>query len=282
MKIYKVEEHLDCYCYSNDEKPLIEVREIKQTETEEILLHFNKIVFVLKGTLRLTIQNNLRVNVSNGHMIFLPANHKMRYKASTGSVILILRMKDDVQLCHTYNLNRLKNNLVKIDKPVKFETMEINPYLNRFAQGLVDTCNDGLKCRFFFKAKITEAFIILRAYYSEEQLFLFFYSYFTSDAEFAEFIRANHMNYPTVNEFASALDMTPQQFSRRFMLVFGETPYGWMQREKAHLIYGEICRSDRSVREIAEEYGFMIQPNFNRFCKKTFGMSPREIRKTRN
>lgn len=281
MKIYNIDEHLSCYCYSKNEKPQIEVSTINHSESEEISLLLNEIVMVLKGSVRYTMHNNLNVNVGNGNMIFLPANSKIHYKAAAGSMVLILRIKDEVQLCHTYNLNRLKNNIDKIDKPLKYETMEINARLKYFAKRLVETCADGLKCSFFYKAKITEALIMLRAYYTEEELLRFFYYYFTPDAAFADFVRENYLNYSTVNEFANALNMTSQQFSRRFYIVFGEAPYGWMQREKAQLIYGEICRTNRSLKDIGDEYGFTIQANFNRFCKMAFGMNPREIRKQR-
>jgi len=282
MKIHNVEEHLSCYCYSVDEKPLIEVRKISKIENKDISLVFNEIVFVLKGTLRVSMHDGHTVNVSHGRMIFLPANQIIHLKALAGSVFLIMRVKDDIQLCHTFNLNRLKKYMDKINKPAKLETLECNTYLKKIAKVLVDTYDDGLKCRFYFKAKITEALIMLRVYYSEKQLFRFFYYHFTPNTVFAEFIYSNHMNYTTINEFANAMDMTPQQFSRRFNMVFGEAPYKWMQREKAQLIYGEICRSNRSLKDIAEEYGFNIQSNFNRFCKMSFGMSPREIRKKRS
>ena len=281
MKIYNVEEHLSCYCYSNDKKPLVEVRRNVQTEIEDILPLFNEIVFVLKGKLRLTMYDNANVDVGSGRFVFLPANHKMLSKTSAGSTLLILRLKNDMQLCHTFNFNRLNSNINKIEKPATFETLEINTRLKYFVQGLVDTCEDGLKCRFYLQAKITEALILLRVYYAEEQLFRFLYYYFTPDVAFVEFIQANHLKYPTVNEFANALDMTPQQFSRRFNSIFGEAPYGWMQRERAQLIYGEICRGNKSLTEIAGEYGFTVLSNFNRFCKMAFGMNPREIRNKR-
>ena len=281
MNIYNVEEHLSCYCYGNAIKSLVEVRKISQTKTEEVSLFFNEIVFVLKGKLRFIMHDNVNVNVSSGRMIFLPANHKIHCKAFAGSTVLILRLKEDMQLCHTFNLNRLNSNINKIEKPTTFETLEINTSLKYFAKGLVDVWEDGLKCRFYFQAKITEALIMLRAYYSEGQLFQFFYYYFTLDVAFAEFVQTNHLKYSTVNDFANALNMNAQQFSRRFNSIFGEAPYGWMQREKAQLIYGEICRGGKSLKEIADEYGFPILSNFNRFCKMAFGMNPREIRKKR-
>jgi AraC-like DNA-binding protein len=102
-----------------------------------------------------------------------------------------------------------------------------------------------------------------------------------SDIAFAEFIRINHLKYPTVNDLAQAMNMTAQQFSKRFNHVFGQAPYKWMQLEKARLIYGEICRNNKSFKEIATSYGFNIPANFNRFCKTSFGVSPGEIRKKR-
>ena len=281
MKIYNAEEHLSCYCYNNDLEPLVEVRRISQTITEDISLYFNEIVFVLRGKLYFEMRGNLSVEVDAGRLFFLPANNKLFYKSFAGSTVLILRLKNDMQLCHTFNLNRLNSNINKVKKTVTLETLEINTRLKYFAKGLVDTWKEGLKCRFYFQAKITEALIMLRAYYAEEQLFRFFYLYFTPDVAFAEFVQANHLKYPAVNDFANALNMTPQQFSRRFNSIFGEAPYGWMQREKAQLIYGEICRGNKSLKDIADEYGFHILANFNRFCKMSFGMNPREIRKQR-
>ena len=281
LNIYNVEEHLSCYCYDNDEKTLVEVRKIGQTESENISLFCNEIVFVLKGKLRFTMHGDLKADVSAGHLIFLPANNKIHYKVLARSTILIFRLKDDMRLCHTFNINRLNSNVNTLEKPTTLESLEINTYLKKLAKGLVDTWEDGLKCRFYFQAKITETLIMLRAFYSEEQLFRFFYYYFTPDIEFAEFVQANHLKCATVNDFANALNMTTQQFTRRFNSIFGEAPYGWMQREKAQLIYGEICRCNKSLKEIANEYGFNILSNFNRFCKAAFGMNPREIRKTR-
>jgi len=281
MIIYNIEEHLTCYCYDSNDKPLIEVRKFKQMETGEISLSCHEIVFVLKGKLRFTMYNNQCQVVSNNHIILLPAHNKMFFKAIAGSMILILRLKEDIQLCQTFNLERLDRYIKSVEKTNIVSTIEINARLKPFAHSLINTWEDGLKCLYYFKAKITEFLILLRAYYSEDQLYCFFNSVLTSDTIFAESVRSKHLQYSTVNEFADAMNMTPQHFSRRFYNVFGEAPYGWMQREKAKLIYGEICRSKKPMKKIAEEYGFNVQPNFNRFCKMAFGMNPGEIRKKR-
>ena len=281
MKIFNIEEHLSCYCYDNDEKPMVEVRKIAQTETENYSFFFNEIVLVLKGKIRFSMHNNLSVDVTKGCLIFLPANNMIHYKAFAGSMILILRLKDEIQLCHTFNLDRLNSNLKMIEKPETLELIKINSSFKYFAKGLVESLADGLKCQYYFQAKITEALIILRAYYSEIQLFRFFYYYFEPNVVFAEFIRANLLKYSTIKEFSNALNMTVQQFSKRFNTVFGEAPYGWMLREEAQLIYDEIYKAKGPFKDIANKYGFQIQSDFDDYCETTFGMNPKDIRKKR-
>ena len=280
MKIFNVEEHLDCYCYDSGLYPLIEVRKFKLLEFGDIALSSNEIVFVLKGKLRFSM-HDFSTEISHGHFVLLPATHKIHYKAFLKSTIMILRLNEDMQLCPTFNLDRLNKKQKSVERPPGFTVLEINIRIRHYISGLLSTLKDGLKCRYFFQAKITELLIMLRVFYSEEQQSSFFYYFFTTDAGFAEYVRSNHLRYATVNEFAVAMEMTPQQFARRFYSLFGENPYEWMQREKARLVYRDICRTNKPLKDIADKYGFHIQANFSRFCKAAFGMNPGEIRKKR-
>jgi len=281
MKIYNTEEHLSCYCYEGGVVPVIEVRKIKRMETGELSLSSNEIVLVVSGKIRLNIYDNQGVEFRKGQFVFLPAGFSLSYKAIAKSQILIFRLDESIHLCHSYSLERLFSKVKKIEKPEIVSVLEFNTRIWHFAKGLVDTWDDGLKCRFYLQAKINELLILIRLYYSEEQLGRFFYFILSSDTAFSEFVRMSYLQYPTVNKLAEAMNMTPQQFTRRFNSVFGQAPYGWMQREKARLVYGEICRSDKPIKEIASKYGFPIPANFNRFCKTSFGMNPGEIRKKR-
>ncbi|MDR2232884.1 MAG: AraC family transcriptional regulator [Tannerella sp.] len=281
MKIYNVEEHVACYCYDNGDDALIEVRKNKQIFTGEFTLKYNDLVFVLEGKIRLIKSNNVATEICKGDFVLIPANHQMRYKIFSGGVYVIIRLQGELSLCQSFNLDRLNSKIKLIQEPAGYSVLPINARLKHLTKGIVEAWDDGLKCRYYFQAKISELLIMLRAYYSEDDLCHFFYYYFTSDIGFMEFVRSYHLQYNTVNELSTALNMTPQQFSRRFQRVFGETPYGWMQREKARLIYGDICRTNKPLKDIANEYGFNIQANFNRFCKMAFGKNPGEIRKTR-
>ena len=281
MKIYNAAEHLSCYCYEGGVKPVIELRKIERMETGDLPLLCNEIVLVVSGKIRLNIFDNLSLDLRTGQFVFLPMGFSLFYKALAKGQLLIFRLDESIHLCHSYSLERLFSKEKKIEKSEFITVLEFNTRLWHFAKGLIETWEDGLKCRFYLQAKINELLILIRLYYSEEQLGRFFYFILSSDTAFMEFVRTSYLQYPTVSKLAEAMNMTPQQFTRRFNDVFGQAPYGWMQREKARLIYGEICRSDKPIKEIASKYGFPIPANFNRFCKTSFGMNPGEIRKKR-
>jgi len=282
MKIYNAEEHISCFCYEGVENPLIEVRQMKRMETGEVSLSCNEIVLIVCGKVRLNIYDQLGVEFCKGQFVFIPAGYRLSYKAIAKGEILIFRLDESIHLCHSYSLERLYSKLKKIDKPQGFAVLDFNVRIWHFAKGLVETLTDGLKCHFYLQAKVNELLILIRLYYSEEQLGRFFYFILSPDTVFSEFVRINYLQYATVGKLSEAMNMTPQQFTRRFNHVFGQAPYGWMQREKARLVYGEICRSDKPIKEIASKYGFPIPANFNRFCKMSFGMNPGEIRKKRS
>jgi len=281
MKIYNIEEHLSCYCYDKDEKPMVEIRKVKNMAMGEILFSCNEIVFVLEGRLRLSLRNNPDGELRSGQIVFLPAGDKLHYKALTRCRLLIFRLEDSIHLCHTFGLERLNSIINEVDKPETLVPLEMNDRLQHFAQGMIDTMGDGLRCRIYLQARINSLLIMLRAYYPVEQLCLFFAPILSPDTLFSEQVRSNYLKYRTVNDLAMAMNMTPQQFTRRFNNVFGQPPYEWMQQEKARLIHGEICRSNKPFKEIANRYGFTVQANFNRFCQTAFAMSPGEIRKKR-
>ena len=281
MKIYNVDEHLECSCYDKSEKPMIEIRKIRNLSAGEYLISRNEIVFIMEGKLTLSLRSNWEDEFYKGQIIFLPAGDKLHYKALMKSWLLILRMEESLLLCPSFGLERLYNIMQAVEKPETLVPLEVNAHLQHLAQELVDTLKDGLKCRVYLRNRISGLLILLRAYYSPELLCRFFYPILSPDTLFSGQVRIHYLKCQTVNELASAMNMAPQQFARRFNSVFGQTPHEWMQQERARSIYAEICKGNKTLKEIANRYGFSGQAYFNRFCQTAFAMSPEEIRKKR-
>ena len=282
MKIYNQEEHLACYCYDNSEKPMIEVKKIKKTAKGEIAFSCNEIVFIMEGQIHFSLRNSqLEGEFYTGQILFMPAGGKLQYKTLARSNLLIFRLEDSLNLCYNFSLERLHNLITEKGKSEGLVPLAINIRLQHFAHGITEMLGDGVKCRVFLQSSITTLLIMIRVYYSPEELCRFFSPILSSDTLFSEQVRMNHLKYRTVNDLATAMNMTSQQFTRRFNSVFGQSPHEWMQQEKSRLIYGEICNSNMPFKEIANRYGFTVQANFNRFCQLMFSMSPGDIRKGR-
>jgi len=281
MKIYNIEEHKACYCYDRNAKPMIEVMRIKNEKIGEFLLIANEIVLVMQGSMFFSLRNNPSGEFHKGQLVLLPAGDKLSYKASENSILLVCRLNDNINLCHAYSLERLYKKVHKniLQKPEILTPLTIHPRLEYFANELIDTLDDGAKCQIFLQAKITELLIMLRLYYLAEHLYHFFYPILSQDTSFSRYVRTHWVKHGNVSKLAKAMNMTLQQFTKRFNSVFGQTPYKWMQQEKARLIYGEICQTNKPLKEIAWDHGFTAYTHFSRFCKAAFSMSPTEIRK---
>lgn len=279
MKIYNIEEHLNCYCYDKVKggKPIVEVLKFASGETSEFTLFVNEIAFIVEGRVEFILRDNPGGELREGQIVFLLAKDYLKLKAVTDSTIIFFRLNDGTHLCRTFNMERLCSDIDMVEKPESIFALETNEYLQHFAEGLLNNYNTGLKCRIYLQAEISVLLIMISAYYPEEDLLRFFYSILNPDMALSEYVRMNWRN-KSVNKLAAGFNLSTQLFTKRFQKVFGMTPHKWMQQEKARLIYMDISMSDKMFKEIAYEYGFGVPAHFCRFCKMSFGLTPGEIR----
>ena len=281
MEIYNKEEHKSCYCFENEDNSLVKLLEIEHGESKSIRLRTNEIVFMMEGSILFALCGQADGTLNKGQFIFLPVGEQFCYRADTLSTVLILRLTDHFQMCPHFSLKQLYYRIKEQEKPENPFPLEINTRLHHFAQGLIETYQDGLKCKLYFRHEISKLLIMLPVYYPKEALYRFFYPMINPDTTFWEYVRTNHLKHRTVNEFADAMNMTAQQFTRRFNNVFGQSPYEWMQQQRARLVFGEICQSNKPLKEIAADFGFTDQSNFNRFCRTFFDTTPGKMRKNK-
>jgi len=121
--------------------------------------------------------------------------------------------------------------------------------------------------------------ILFRAYYTKEDLAVFFSPVLTNTTEFSNFVLQNYRKVKTVRELARLYSCSISSFDKKFKKAFGISPYKWMQERKVSLIYHEIYATHKPIKQIAEEQQFMSLPQFNDYCKKHFGYPPGRMRK---
>lgn len=287
MSVSDSMDHSKCYFFMGDETPMIEVLRFEGGKERKPAFEKNKIVFVMEGGILLTYKRHPEVNIAKGQFCFIPSSVDVSYTTTNESVIMVLRLQDYNFLCEGCHIERLFDTFAEYRKngvmhDPGINTLEANTLLWDFFNGLHHAISNGLKCRFYFELKVKEMSAILSACYSHDQLQNFFSPVLSPDMEYSEYVRRNHHLFRTVNEFAASMHMTPKKFARKFFAVFGETPHLWMNRERAQRIYSELYSGRKSIIQVADEYGFLSQAHFNKYCKREFDMTPGEIRKRYN
>lgn len=92
--------------------------------------------------------------------------------------------------------------------------------------------------------------------------------------KFAEMLSKDNGMHRSVSYFADALCYSPKHFSKVIKQACGHTPLELINESAiAHIKY-RLKHSDKSIKEIAEEFNFPNQSFFGKYVKAYVGMSP--------
>ena len=277
MKLLYLQEHLRCFNYEASDRPLIEKVSLKKEDKWNMSSLDNKIIFIVDGKIRFSYGEYSNREITSNKIVLLPSGNNFKSEILEDSFIFVFRLRMKVQLCDIYSLDKLEQEGKKDIKDLYF--LEINKKVSLFLKSLEMYIDDGLKCFYFYQSKLTEFFFIFRAYYQKNDLLNFFQPLLSSDISFSDFVIKNHRNVKNVKEFAELANYSLSGFQKRFKKVFGVSSYQWMKEQRSKSIFHEINNSDKTFKEISNDYGFSSPSHFNDFCKAHFGSTPGEIRK---
>lgn len=277
MELLYAQEHLSCYNYEKSERPTIEKRILDKGQQWNIFPINNKAIFILKGSLDFSFGEFTNRTITEGKMMLLPSGSEIVSCAKEESCVLVIRLHNTKQLCDCFSLDILLREETKGFKP-DLHFLDINERVESFISFLNTCMHDGLKCTYYFELKAKEFYFLLRAYYTKIDLLGFFYPLLSKDISFSDFIIRNHYKAKTVQELADLSHYSLSGFQKRFKKAFGVSAYHWMKDERSKSIYHQINSTDKSFKEISDEYGFSSPSHFNDFCKIHFGSTPGVIR----
>ena len=148
-----------------------------------------------------------------------------------------------------------------------------------FYSDLSHNLDEGLNCLHFHRLKQEELCILLRGYYSLEDLYILLKSVIGSSDNFKDFVLENYQHVNDVSDFALLAHMSVRNFQRKFKEEFKWPVREWLNERRAERILRDIRNTDKSIAEIATSYGFATASYFTVFCKQYFGMTPSELRR---
>ena len=273
-----------CVNCCNIEKSVIEVVKMVKGKLEVSDLVYHKVIFIMEGSIKLFSKDEPDYQTEKGKMLFLLAGSRCSYQAREDTTILLFRIQTPIDLCRDLSLEEL---YVKVNKKRKeeyrpkhsnFGELKINASIRLLVDGINDSIKNGLNCHYWLEIKVKEFFLLLKAYYTKEQIYEFLYLILSNDIAFSEQIRQHWNRFQTAAELAAFLNLPIKRFTARFITVFGQTPYQWILQKRARIVLFEIESTGKLFKEIAMEYGFTSESSFTRFCRKEFDKTPTQIR----
>jgi len=136
---------------------------------------------------------------------------------------------------------------------------------------------EGIYSPDFFELKRQELFFLLTFSYSKDDLAQFLQSVLSKDIQFKNLVMNNCLQAKNVQELAKFANYSTSGFIKKFQKCFNDSPYQWMQKQKAKQISVEIYKGNKSLQEIANEYNFSSYQHFSVFCKTQLGAPPTVI-----
>ncbi|TWU07718.1 AraC family transcriptional regulator [Stieleria varia] len=102
---------------------------------------------------------------------------------------------------------------------------------------------------------------------------------FSQIDQVVKYIRENHRRKITVNELAELSGVSARQLHRRFIELFGMSAQEFLAKTRIKAASDVLLSSDRSVGDIAAEFGFCDQSAFTQQFKKHVGETPLHFRR---
>ena len=270
--------HADCkICTESTNRGFLYMESCKgEKKTFEITDTFT-LVFILKGKALVSCNEFTNVYFKAGEAFLLPVKSSCMWEALTDTECIVLNGSNDVSPCDKQALANHADRWLNVIPD--FKALPIKPRMEEFLYSVKNYLNDGITCLQMHRVKEREMSMLLRAYYSPQELFEFFIITVRNTYEFEWFIMNNYLKMKGVKEFVDLSGMNVSTFNRKFKTHFKQSPYQWLIKQKSKHIYHALTATDKSLASISKEFYFSDASHFNRYCKTMFGTSPSELRR---
>ena len=248
--------------------------------TEQTSIMETSLLFLLQGKIKITCDDFYTKEMTESSLTLIPVNSNYSVEAVEHSMYMLCNVGNDPNSIKCILFNQ--QEFVSIQTPYRFVTLPVSELITNFLQIVRGFMDEDLYCETYYNLKREELFILFRVAYSMYELAQLFYPLLNKEMEFESLIMRNYDKIKTVHQLAQLCNCSVSTFKRRFSKHFGQPPHHWILQRKANEVYREIKLSHKTFKEIAFQYGFSSHTDFNRFCKKHFGQTPKEIRNTKD
>jgi len=237
-------------------------------------LKFNYFLFVCKGEIIAHCNRFLNNKIGEGEFVLLPKTSQVICKFAESSKILLMNFDT---LHSVYDRQMLKSfQGLKNRVPYNFFPLKVKSALQSFIDLLILYLERGLTVDHLFELKEKELFILLRGYYSRDELVSLLHP-IIGVSNFKNFVLTNYKEVNNVAELVDLSGMGRTAFDTKFREDFGMSARQWMLKQIAEQISLRAMDPSVSIKDIMQEFKFNSPTHFNWFCHHQFGCTPGKL-----
>lgn len=271
-----VKEHLSCKHYVSDYRCSFRFRE----EDAGNLLYFdnqpyNLFIFVLSGKSEITCNEFMHRKYSGGSIAFIPKGSVGVCKTVEKSEYITCMFDVVNNVCDKLNFHSYWPICREID--YDFRPVPITPQLNMFLDSLKYHLGEGINCEHFHELKQQEMFLVMRWFYTKEQLAELMYPIIGNSLDFKALVLENYLKVGSVSELAKLSGMGRSNFDTVFKEEFGMPAGQWMLKQVAKHVKYHMSEPGTTISDVMLKFNFNSPTHFTRFCKQQFGCTPTEL-----
>lgn len=279
MKLHYKKEHTSCTNYKSESYEGFGIGKFTKGDSfnsQTLSVKTNFLIFILAGEVEIVPKGAKARRAKAKEFFFISAlsTYEIQVRES-GRYIYMSFLYSDIKLCEKYMLESYLKATKSICKDI--EILPVRHPLNLFLELMEVYLKAGVNCKHLHAIKEKEVFIILRTSYNKQEIVNLFHEIIGMNVSFkaAVLLHADYVN--SRGELAQAMGMSITDLARKFKMEFGESVYSWLMKQKNKRIISQLSQPKTTIKEIVYEFGFSSAASFNKYCKKNFGNSPREL-----
>lgn len=270
--------HKECKFYNRCNNSIVEVIRLQTGDRRERDMHESEIAIIHSGRLSMSYRECHNKSVNTANLMLIPPGATLYMVAEEETTLMIFRLKMAItRLCETVSIEHLGHMGIEI--PNECGIIHANSHIQSFCAAIIECVNSGFRCAKYLESKLSELLMLLKAFYSWEDLVRLFAPLLSDDYTFKSFVMRNFKTAKTLEELARMANYSLSGFTKQFKKVIGHSPAAWIKEEKAKLIIHDLQCTNKSLTDISEDYGFSSVSHLSKFCSHYLGAPPGALRK---
>lgn len=277
-KLLYAEEHLSCVNYVNSPQTGFRYEEIPAgTYFQKDSITQNYILMFLEGSCFIGSGFYPQRVFKAEEMVLIPKSSVFEGRALETLKVLVFHFHVPLNSCDTVTFEIYSRYCLRIE--YDFSPLPFREPLTQFVQQMIHYLKSGIKCAHLFEIKHKEFFLLLRGFYTREQVSYLLYPILGKVLSFKDFILSNYVKAGSIENLISMSHLSKSSFYDKFKSDFGMTAKQWMLQQQMNIVRAKACEPQVTIKDLMDVIGYSSPTHFNRFCRTYLECTPGELLK---